>query len=113
MGRLCRAEFLTWDDFATVQHNPRFVPPITPQKIGRFWPPALSEAGARAAEGEHLTGRAFRPGQRVRINHVYGLYIPLTYSVWGLIAAIAQTRTAAGTIELNPWIFHTVNVVLH
>jgi hypothetical protein len=98
------AEFLSrWDDPLTVQHNPRFNPP-TPASIARFWPLFLD-----ANDDANLTGRAPAPGARIRINHAYGLYAPLTYTVWGALAAIAQTRDAG----LNPWIFHCANGALH
>jgi hypothetical protein len=112
MGRLCVAEFTNWDDYFTVQHNPRFNPP-TMEKIARFWPPVLRAQTAAARNGENLTGRAFGPHERLRANHVFGLYIPVTYTVWGILAAVAQTRDETGTLVLNPWVFHSANVALH
>src|SRR4051812_38443706 len=112
MGRLCVAEFTTWDDYYTVQHNPRFDPP-TLEKVARFWPPVLSAKTAAARNGENLTGRAFGANERVRVNHVFGLYMPVTYTVWGVLAAVAQTRDESGALVLNPWVFHSANVALH
>jgi hypothetical protein len=101
------SEFLAhWDDAATVQHSPRFNPP-TWAKVARFWPPFL-----RGTDGENLTGRTGATAD-LQVNHAYGLYIPLTYSVWGALAAIAQTRAPSGAVELNPWVFHSANILLH
>src|SRR5262245_52006229 len=106
-GRLAAAEFLShWDDPLTVQHNPS-LQPATSAGIARFWPPFLS-----ADDISNLTGRPRAPDARTRINHAYGLYAPLTYTLWGALAAVAQTRDG-NTIALNPWIFHSANIVLH
>ena len=108
-GRLCTAEFVThYDDALTVQLNPRFNPP-TCTNLAKFWPPFLGPK-----DDNNLTGRPASPNARVRINHAYGLYIPLTYTLWGLLASIAQARNAISNApELNPWVFHGANVALH
>ncbi len=74
--------FLTWDDFPNVATNPRFNP-TTLHNIWLFWRrPYLS------------------------------MYIPLTYTLWGLMAIAAEkTPDAAG--HLDPSLFHLANFVLH
>src|SRR5206468_3998587 len=75
--------------------------------VARFWPPFL-----RAGELENLTGRSQPAASRVRVNHAYGLYVPLTYSLWGALAAVAQTGDGSAR-ELNPSVFHCANIALH
>ena len=44
----------------------------------------------------------------------FGMYIPVTYTVWGLLAAVAKQAPAApGMPALNPSIFHLANLGLH
>src|SRR5438067_831328 len=75
VGQLSTADFASrWDDRLTIQTNPRFNPP-TLANIARFWPPLL-----RASASENLTGRPQPGDASFRVNHVYGLYAPLTYS---------------------------------
>src|SRR4051794_2481612 len=92
--RLFHADYSLLDDIFTVQNNPNFLPP-TLKGVLSYWPP-------------------FRDGH---VNERYGLYIPLTYTWWGLIATVAQTKSIApgslSPIELNPYLFHTANVALH
>jgi hypothetical protein len=40
------------------------------------------------------------------------LYVPATYTVWWLTAQIAQTNPPEGP-SLNPWVFHSVNLLIH
>ncbi|MBC8107430.1 MAG: glycosyltransferase family 39 protein [Anaerolineae bacterium] len=84
MGRLCAAEFVQVDDPQTIANNPAFNPPQV-AKIAEYW-----------------------------IKPEGSLYIPLTYSVWGALAFIARVAQPDefGSF-LNPWVFHTANVVLH
>jgi hypothetical protein len=87
-GRLCSCEFTWYDDSATIHQNPSFNPP-TSSKVMSYW----SKWGKDAP---------------------MGLYIPLTYTVWGALSAVAYSPQADPSgIHLNPWIFHTANVVLH
>src|SRR5436305_3483478 len=76
-------EFLSWDDLFTIQQNPRLNPP-TLANVLKFWPPIVR---ANAAD-DALTGNTYPPGTW-RVNHVYGLYIPATYTAWSALAAIA------------------------
>jgi hypothetical protein len=81
---LCGHEFTYWDDGHTVHENPRLNPP-TLESIKY-----------------HFT------------NISYGLYVPVTYTAWTGIAAIAQLDQPDGHGRLlNPWMFHSANVVVH
>jgi tetratricopeptide (TPR) repeat protein len=83
MGNLARSEFVSWDDPFNIYQNPRLNPP-TLNGIAQYWQ-----------------------------HPAFGLYIPLTYSVWGLLALLAQVSPDAQGISLNPWIFHTANLLMH
>jgi tetratricopeptide (TPR) repeat protein len=77
-------EFTSWDDELTIARNPRFNPPTVAGAL-YYW----------------------------RHPHMQ-LYVPVTYSVWALVAAVA-TRTAPGGAYaiLEPAAFHLVNLALH
>ena len=81
-----RCEFTHWDDLQTVAENPSFYP-VTARSIAEFWSP-----------------------RNLRMD----LYVPVTYTVWGAVAAIAPRRppTPEG-ITLSLAIFHLLNVLLH
>src|SRR5687767_5212952 len=76
--------FTWWDDHQTLHRNPDFNPP-TLAGIARYW----SEPEA-------------------------GLYIPVTYTVWGLLAVVAHggRADAIGSV-LNASVFHFASVVVH
>lgn len=83
-GSVCGHEFTNWDDKLNVTYNAHLNPP-TVNGLANFW------------------------------QHAYkGEYIPLTYTVWWLLAHVAwvDTPDAAG-IWLNPYVFHTANLLLH
>jgi len=77
-------DFLQWDDLALIVNNGYVNPPILSHAL-------MAWARAHA-----------------------GLYIPLTYNVWAAIATVASTQSAdiAG-ITVNPYPFHTANVLIH
>jgi hypothetical protein len=77
-------EFSSWDDGINVTENARFNPPRL-SNIGWFW------------------------------SHPFqNLYIPLTYSIWLLVALAAQTKNAdVAGVTLNPYVFHLANLLLH
>lgn len=77
-GRVIGHAFVYWDDHLTLFQNPDFNP-VTLAGVGKYW----------AAEK-------------------WDLYIPVTYTVWGALARVAQTPTG-----LNPAVFHAANVLLH
>jgi len=83
MGRLCINEFIMWDDPSTVHQNPWLQPP-TLQTIIHYWTTP--------------TG---------------GLYIPVTYTAWATIALFAQVPRDEYGVALNPWLFHSANVLCH
>jgi hypothetical protein len=66
-------EFLSWDDTVHIVDNPLFKPP-TVANIGWYW-----------------------------VHPFYGLYIPVTYSLW----------TVLGLISVNASLFHATNLVVH
>jgi protein O-mannosyl-transferase len=83
MGRLCGNDFTSWDDQGTVYQNPWLSPP-TMQTIVHYW-----------------------------MWPAYGLYIPVTYTLWAAVALIAHVPKDANGISLNPWLFHGTNVICH
>lgn len=77
-------DYTHWDDWHNIFGNPRMIAPLG-ETLAHYW------------------------------THPYlGLYIPVTYTVWALIAQLAYTRTPdpAGSL-LNPWLFHTFNIFIH
>jgi hypothetical protein len=92
--RLFGAEFTLLDDRYTVQKNPRLNPPSL-ANLFTYWPPIKGG----------------------KVNHEFGLYMPLTYTFWSGIAAAAQTHSSdplhPNAMELNPYLFHAANVLLH
>jgi hypothetical protein len=76
-------DFVGWDDYSTIAANQRLLPP-TASGIKYYW---LNPAG--------------------------GLYIPITYTVWSLLALIAQRSAGAGAIQLAPWAFHAASLFVH
>ena len=84
LGNLCRHEFTFWDDNYNVWQNPRFNPP-TIAGVAWYW--------------KHFAN---------------GLYVPLTYTVWGALANVGylDQPNELGA-PLNPYVFHTFSVLLH
>jgi len=82
LAPVCRNEFVEWDDSQTISANPNFNPP-TFRGLANHW-----------------------------TSSHQALYVPITYTVWWLIAQIAQTQSPEGML-LNPWIFHTANLLIH
>ena len=77
-------DFTWWDDHRTIHHNPLLNPP-TWSGIAHYWRhPAMD------------------------------LYVPVTYSVWGVtaMAATLSTPNEEG-IWLNPALFHAVSLLVH
>jgi protein O-mannosyl-transferase len=83
-GRIVSHDFTYWDDAGTIHHNPRLNPP-TAEKVLWYW--GHSELG---------------------------LYIPVTYSVWGILATAARLDAPDEFgIALNPWLFHAASLIVH
>jgi tetratricopeptide (TPR) repeat protein len=81
-------DFVDWDDTTNVFENPYYLPGA-PEGLGRFW---------RAGYNE--------------------LYMPVTYTFWGLCARLAfQTepllRQSGGITTFAPGVFHTANLLIH
>ncbi len=77
-------EFLSWDDGANIYDNPRF-DPVTLDSILLFWKqPFLS------------------------------LYIPVTYTLWSVLAWISHYFILPGDSEkISPLLFHMANLYIH
>jgi protein O-mannosyl-transferase len=43
----------------------------------------------------------------------FGMYIPVTYTVWAVEAGFAKPAKAEGNPPLYPWVFHLGNIVFH
>src|SRR5688572_10582352 len=83
-GRIVAHDFTYWDDSGTIHHNPRLNPP-TVEKVLWYW--GHSELG---------------------------LYIPVTYTVWGILASAARLDAPDEFgIALNPWLFHAASLIVH
>ena len=81
-------DFADWDDSQNVLDNP-FLNPVTGQGLARLWTAPY-----------------------------YGLYTPLTYTVWALCAVLARSdtplaRPSGGTTTLDASVFHAVSLLLH
>ena len=80
---LTDAGFTTWDDLATVGQNPR-LEHVSWASVADYWRhPAMD------------------------------LYIPVTYSVWALLAWLSSGAAAGGVSSLNAVWFHSANLVIH
>mgnify|MGYP000048469507 CR=1 FL=1 len=82
-GRIAAHEFTEWDDRSTIWGNPRLNPP-TLQNTLWYW---------RHAE--------------------MSIYIPLTRTVWAVLAAVGRVQTPGQGASINPWVFHAASVLLH
>jgi len=81
---LCGFDFTTWDDVSNVASNDLLNPP-TLSTLWVCWTKAQMS-----------------------------IYIPLTYTLWAMIALLARTDAPdASGIWLNPYLFHTANLVIH
>jgi tetratricopeptide (TPR) repeat protein len=80
---VCGHEFLYYDDSVNITENPSLAS-LSWANIRHFW------------QAPYLK-----------------LYIPLTYTLWSLQAALSRLLAASPDLPLNPHLFHTVNVLLH
>ncbi len=85
-ARACGNDFVGWDDNHTIYMNEAFNPP-TWKGVMSFWSLRYPQAG---------------------------LWVPVTYMAWGMLATIAHLDVpdASGS-RLNPWVYHSANVLLH
>jgi len=82
--QVCWHDFTWWDDGYTVHHNEHFNPPSV-KGILYYWGHAKM-----------------------------GLYVPVTYTVWGVLAFLGRVEDADQVVAmLNPWVFHTANLLVH
>ena len=86
-ARLVLCDFTWWDDPQTIHHNPLLNPP-TWAALGHYW-------------------SAMGPASPM------GLYVPVTYTLWWLLASVAQMPATVDNIRLNPMVFHAFNVLVH
>jgi hypothetical protein len=87
-ARLCDCDFVLWDDDQTIFMNPRLNPPSL-DHLEYYW--------THAGEKETM-----------------GLYVPITYTVWSAVAEVSRMRPGEdGHAELNPFLFHATNVLVH
>ncbi len=85
-GRIVMHDFVLWDDAHTIAQNKSFYPP-TVESVLAYWNPFNPQAA---------------------------LWVPLTYTVWGLLAALAQLQTSDGFwYPINPLVFHGASVLVH
>ena len=75
------AEFLNWDDALNVSENP-YLQPLSLKNVGHFWTEPYA-----------------------------GLWVPVTYNVWAVVAWFAERAQSAG--ELDPRWFHAMNLLVH
>lgn len=83
-GRLALFDFTWWDDVHTIHHNPTLNPRVSWTGLAANWT---------------------RP-----TSHIY---IPLTYTVWTLLAIVARVPPDDAGISLNPLWYHLANVIVH
>lgn len=77
-------QFVSLDDRANITQNPSLNPP-TFASVGHFW-----------------------------VDPYAGLYIPVTYTVWGGLAALNWiSPPASGIVQLSPALFHLANLLVH
>jgi Tfp pilus assembly protein PilF len=76
--------FVQWDDDKHLLENARFKPPLLKNTL-LYW-----------------NEKSF-----------FGLYIPMTYSAWTLVAMAARQDSNALGQKLDPYVFHLVNLLLH
>lgn len=77
MGQVVTHEFVIWDDDHTITGNPAFNPPTVGGILTHWTSPRA------------------------------GLYVPVTYTVWGLLALLGGERGA------QPWLYHAASLLLH
>lgn len=81
---LYTGDFSNWDDPTTIWKNPHLNPPTIANTL-HYW------------AHPHLD-----------------IYIPVTYTLWSALAWVARVPTPDPQgIQLNPWVFHTANILIH
>lgn len=80
---VCGYEFLNYDDKANVYQNGRLIN-LSLASLLQFWTEPFEK-----------------------------LYIPLTYTVWGLLAGLTSFFPPANGLAFNPAVFHAANLLVH
>ncbi|HVT87288.1 MAG TPA: hypothetical protein VHD56_00395 [Tepidisphaeraceae bacterium] len=80
---LLLADFCSLDDSLNIWQNPNLNPP-TVASVAYYWS-----------------------------HEAYGLYIPVTYTIWAGLAMIARVSPDAFGVALNPMLFHGTNILVH
>ena len=82
-GRVCGADFVNYDDTINVYENERIID-FSWANFLHFW------------KGPYQ-----------------GLYLPLTYTLWGLLAKLSALLPVGNGQALHPALFHAANLALH
>jgi len=82
-SQVCGHEFLEYDDQQNITQN-ELVTEFTAAHLAHFWKTPFA-----------------------------GMYIPLTYNFWSLQAKLASLLPPGQATALNPYLFHTINLLLH
>jgi hypothetical protein len=82
-GRCATHEFVNFDDDKLIFANPNLVPPTWDGLVNQW----------RAPDAH--------------------LYIPAVYTAWWLLAALGLVSNGTGGYTLNPWVFHSANLLVH
>jgi tetratricopeptide (TPR) repeat protein len=82
-GRAAAFDFVTFDDEVHIADDP-YLHPFDAHALAAVWS---------------------RPYEK--------LYIPATYTAWGVLSHLAAVRGPKGELSLDPAVFHLANVVLH
>lgn len=80
-GQTVGFEFVAWDDGENITENP-YLNPVSLRSVSRFW-----------------------------VEPYFFIYVPVTYTVWGLLAWISELLQPGG--GPMPALFHLSNVLLH
>lgn len=73
-----------WDDHFNIFNNP-YLTPFSAGNLSRFW-----------------------------LESYVTMYIPFTYSIWMALALVSRSiMVESADILLNPFVFHTFNIILH
>ncbi|MCC6423061.1 MAG: tetratricopeptide repeat protein [Phycisphaerales bacterium] len=83
MGGVCVNDFTSWDDPHTLAFNPWIIDPSIQSLIHYWQQPAMD------------------------------LYIPVTYSLWVVVAAVGRWFADAPLSGPNPHLFHALNLLVH
>ena len=83
-----------------------------------FWPVCGADFvnyddGLNVYENDLITGFSWANLRHFWTGPYQGLYLPLTYSLWGGLAKLSTLFGAGAAGPLQPWLFHGTNLLLH